>query len=217
MYSADRARNSTARDGNEISTKPRVLRNTVGPPIRSRCLHSHNWTKCPNNITHRVMWVKRPWARTCCFCRSHDKRPDQDQGHSPSSSQSSSSAHVPTYGRYNRPRNNNNTWKMCRTWKTTDQIARLENARTNHLHAPMHFPALLFDPSFSKSCTFQSLVLFGPSFSDLINSAPPAHFPGSVFSVACPHFLFQQLRGVWSCPSYIRRSVYRGVACQPSS
>ena len=37
----------------------------------------------------------------------------------------------------------------------------------------LHFPALQFGPSFSRSCIFQSLIFFGPPFSGPANSAPP--------------------------------------------
>jgi len=37
----------------------------------------------------------------------------------------------------------------------------------------LHFPALRFGPLFSRSCIFQSLIFFGPSFSGPANSAPP--------------------------------------------
>ena len=43
---------------------------------------------------------------------------------------------------------------MCRTWKMTDQIAGLENAWVHANDLFLHFPAVRFGPSFSRSCTF---------------------------------------------------------------
>ena len=68
----------------------------------------------------------------------------------------------------------------CRTWKMTDQI--------------LHFPALQFGPSFSRSCIFKPCNLVhhfpGPAFSRSCIFSRPLRFGGSQWHCALYKFTY---------------------------